>query len=139
MAKQRMISQFLSIKTKNSHCAHFSWGSFYDPESELSGYKICLGKSQGECDEIDNVPVGLNTTYSFHNLSLRHEEKYFVSVTASNMVGLSTKITSNSIKVDLTPPKPAGHMSGSSNGVCNGVFGSCDEQTLPGNCFFSFK
>ena len=109
-----------------------TWGNFYDPESELSGYEICLGKSQGECDEIGNLPVGLNTTYSFHNLSLRHKEEYYVSVKASNMVGLSTKVTSNGIKVDLTPPKPVWHKTGSSDGVCNGVFGSCDEQTSAG-------
>ena len=116
----------------------FSWGNFYDPESKLSGYQICLGKSQGECDEITNVLVGLSTTYTFRNLALRHKEEYYVSVTASNMVGLSTKVTSNGIKVDLTPPEPVKHMTGSLDRLCNGGFDNCDEETLSGDWLHFF-
>jgi hypothetical protein len=110
----------------------FSWGNFYDPESKLSHYEICLGKSQGECDEIDNVLVELGTTYTFSNLALRHNEEYYVSVTASNMAGLSSKVTSTGIKVDLTPPQPVKHMTGSLDNICNRNFDSCEEETLPG-------
>ena len=91
------------------------WGGSYDPDSELSYYEICLGKSQGECDEIDYVFVGLNTTYEFYDLKLRHEEEYHVTVKIGNIVGLSSQMTSSGAKIDLTPPKPVKHMSGSSS------------------------
>ncbi len=54
----------------------------------------------------------LNTTYAFSNLTLRHNEEYFVTVTVSNMAGLSTSVTSNGIKIDRTPPEPIKHMTG---------------------------
>ena len=82
------------------------WGSFYDPESEVSHYEICLGNAQEECNEIDYVPVGLNTTYTFNALELRHNEEYYVTVKVTNIVGISTKILSNGVKIDLTPPEP---------------------------------
>ena len=56
--------------------------------------------------------VQLNTTYAFSNLTLRHNEEYFVTVTVSNMAGLSTSVTSNGIKFDRTPPEPIKHMTG---------------------------
>ena len=113
---------------------NFSWENFYDPESELLNYKICLGESRGKCDEIDNVLVGLNTTYTFQNLALRHGKEYYVSVTANNRVGLSTKVTSNVIKVDLTPPAPVEHMTGNLDGVCNQEFAdSCNQKTPSGD------
>ena len=52
------------------------------------------------------------------------------------MVGLSTGVTSNGIKIDLTPPEPVKHMRGSSsnsNGVCNALFDGCNEETSPGD------
>ncbi len=120
----------------------FSWGNFYDPESELSHYEICLGKSQGECDEIGNIPLELNTTYALNNLTLRHKEEYYVTVTVSNIAGLSTSVTSNGIKIDRTPPEPIRHMTGTSStsgSVCNVLFDSCNEETgdLPHLIFHS--
>jgi hypothetical protein len=115
----------------------------YDSESEISNYEICLGRSQGECDEIDYLLVGLNTTYTFDNLALRHKENYYVTVKVNNMAGLSTRVTSNGIKIDITPPEPVKNMRGSSSnidGVCNTLFDSCNEETSGNlqNCSRSF-
>ena len=101
----------------------------------MSHYEICLGKSQGECDEVDYVQVGVNTTYTFNNLKLQHKEEYYVTVKVSNIVGLSTQVTSNSLKIDLSPPAPVNHMKGSSsdsNSACNALFESCNEESSLG-------
>jgi hypothetical protein len=48
------------------------------------------------------------------------------------MVGLSTQVTSNSIKIDLTPPEPVKHMRGgssNSDGACNALFDGCNGDT----------
>lgn len=84
----------------------FRWGNFYDPESEVSHYEVCLGNAHEECNEIDYVLVGLNTTYTFNALKLRHNEENYVTVKVSNAVGLTTKVISNGLKIDLTPPGP---------------------------------
>ena len=76
--------------------------------------------------------MGLNTTYTFNNLTLRHKGEYYVTVNVSNMVGLSTGVTSNGIKIDFTPPEPVEHMTGgssNSDGVCNALFDSCNGET----------
>lgn len=101
----------------NTSCTFlfFRWGNCYDPESELSYYEICLGKSKGECDEIDYLFVGLNTAHKFNDLKLRHKEEYYVTIKIINIVGLLTQMTSNGVKIDRTPPKPVKHMSGTSS------------------------
>ena len=93
----------------------YRWGNFYDSESDLSHYEICLGKSQGECDETEYLLVGLNTTHTFNELKLRHREEYYATVKNSNRAGLSTTVTSNGVKIDLTPPELVKHMRGSSS------------------------
>lgn len=118
----------------NLNFLFFSWGSFYDPESKLTHYEICLGTAQGECDEINYLSVGLNTTYTFDDLKLHHKEEYYVTIKAINVVGLSTKSTSNGIKIDLTPPEPVKHISGSFSDfdeICYSPFDSCNEE-IPG-------
>ncbi len=101
-----------------------------DPESDISEYEICLGTTQRECDEIVFRSVGLNTIHDFTKLKLRHQETYFVTVKATNNAGLSTQVTSEEVKIDLTLPQPVKEMSDSSfdleeicivasNGSCN--------------------
>ena len=104
-----------------------------DPESDISQYEICLGTTQGECDEIDFRSVGLDTTHNFTELKLRHQETYYVTVRATNNAGLSTQATSDEIKIDVTPPQPVKGMSGISSNldeICSGVSGvSCNTTT----------
>lgn len=79
--------------------------------------------------------MGLNTSYTFSDLKLRHKEEYYVTVKVSNMVGLSTQVTSNAVRIDLTPPQVVEHMSGTSfnlNSVCNPLFDSCNEKPSTG-------
>lgn len=66
--------------------------------------------------------MGLNTTYTFNGLKLRHKEEYYITVKVSNMAGRSTKVTSDGLKIDLSPPEPVKHMRGSSNKLLSGNF-----------------
>ena len=91
------------------------WENFYDPESDIAGYEICLGSIQGECDEIDFRSVGHSTTHTLTGLGLRHQEMYYVTVKAKNKAGLATQVTSSEIKIDVTLPKVVKGMSGSSS------------------------
>ena len=45
--------------------------------------------------------------YTFDDLKLPHNEEYYVTVKVTNIVGLSTKVISDGVKIDLTPPEPA--------------------------------
>ena len=112
---QRLSKRERDSSHRLEYILFFRWGNFYDPESELSHYEICLGKSQGECDEIDYIFVGLNTTYEFNDLKLYHKEEYYVTIKINNMVGLSTQMTSSGVQIDRTPPKPVKHISESSS------------------------
>ena len=106
-----------------------------DPESDISQYEICLGTTQGECDEIDFRSVGLNTTHNFTELKLRHQETYYVTVRATNNAGLSTQVTSDEIKIDVTPPQPVKEMSGISldlEEICSVASGGSCKTTISG-------
>ena len=106
-----------------------------DPESDISQYEICLGTTQGECDEIDFRSVGLNTTHNFTELKLRHQETYYVTVRATNNAGLSTQVTSDEIKIDVTPPQPVKGMSGISldlEKICSAASGGSCNTTISG-------
>jgi hypothetical protein len=111
-----------------------------DPESNISQYEICLGTSQGECDEIDFRSVGLNTTHNFTELKLRHQETYYVTVRATNNAGLSTQVTSDEIKIDITPPQPVKEMSGISSDleeICSETPGGSCNTTISGKTMYN--
>ena len=118
----------------------FRWSDFYDGESELSHYEVCLGKESGECDENDYKVVGLNTTYTFENLTLHHKDVYQVTVRVINTAGLSTQETSNPALIDLTPPRLSEYKGGNSSnskGICNASLELCNENTASGKLLHS--
>ncbi|XP_028399178.1 uncharacterized protein LOC114522645 isoform X2 [Dendronephthya gigantea] len=90
------------------------WENFMDAESDISQYEVCLGTTEEECDEIDFQFVGSNINHTFTGHELRHQETYYVTVKATNNAGLSTLVSSNQIKVDLTPPSPVEELNGAS-------------------------
>lgn len=104
-----------------------------DSESGIAQYEVCLGTTLEECDEISYQSTGLTTTHIFTNLKLRHQETYYITVKATNNAGLSTQVTSNEIKIDVTPPQPAKEMSGSTSDleeICSTISGeSCNTTT----------
>ena len=80
-----------------------SWSGFIDPESGVSGYSVCIGRDPFSCDVTDLLSVENATSYTWSNLSLLHNDEYFVSIKAANYAGLSTNFTaSQPISADTT-------------------------------------
>lgn len=106
-----------------------------DSETDISGYEVCLGTTQGDCDEIDFRSVGLDAAHNFTGLQLRHQESYYVTVKATNNAGMSTQMSSDEIKIDVTPPQPVEKISGVSldlDAICNPASGGSCNKTVPG-------
>ena len=79
------------------------WHSFIDLETGIDGYSVCVGTAPLLCDVTNLVTVGNTSSYTWYNLSLVHNEEYFVSIQSINKAGVSTNFTaSQPIVVDTT-------------------------------------
>ncbi len=80
-----------------------SWHGFVDLESGVFDYSVCIGTEPAMCDVTELVSVGNASSYTWYNLSLVHDDEYFVSIKSVNNAGLSTNFTaSQPIAVDTT-------------------------------------
>jgi len=80
-----------------------SWDGFWDKETLISKYYICLGNQSGSCDVVDWKDVGLQTSYRFENVDLVHGSTYYVSLVAENQAALKSIVTSSQgIVIDKT-------------------------------------
>lgn len=79
------------------------WSGFVDLESGISNNYVCLGRKPMTCD-VSKLKAVVNTSsYAWYNLSLVHNEEYFVSLMSVNNAGLSTNLTaSQPVTVDKT-------------------------------------
>ena len=79
------------------------WDGFWDDESSIRTYYICVGTQPGKCN-IKNFTNARNaTTFTFQNLPLIQGETYFVSVKAENKASLTSDVkTSDAVIVDKT-------------------------------------
>ena len=79
------------------------WDGFWDKESGVSKYFVCIGTQPGECDVKNFTEVMNSTRFSFEDSALLHEKTYFVSVVAENRAGIrSVVISSDGVIVDKT-------------------------------------
>ena len=79
------------------------WRGFIDLETGIHGYSVCVGTAPSLCDVTNLVTVGNTSSYTWYNLSLIHNEEYFVSIKCINNAGVSTNFTaSQPIAVDIT-------------------------------------
>lgn len=79
------------------------WHGFFDLESGVSGYSVCVGTEPMLCDATELVSVWNTSSYTWYDLSLVHDEEYFVSIKSTNNAGVSTNFTaSQPIAVDRT-------------------------------------
>lgn len=67
-------------------------------------YEICVGTSKLNCNILRWKNVRLEQTALLLNLALPTNQDLFAVVKATNRVGLSTRQTSHSFRVDDTPP-----------------------------------
>lgn len=98
-SQRRVDIEFQSSTTELSA----NWSPFKDDNGEIAEYKMCLGEESGTCDVNDFVSVGINLRGKISGLSLKHNERYFVTVRATSESGYSTTATSNGVRVDSTP------------------------------------
>ena len=86
--------------------------------------------------------VGLNTNHTFTGHKLRHQETYYVTVKGTNNAGMSTLVSSNQIKIDLTPPHPVKQLNEISfdlEEICkNSISERSCNNTKPGKCQSNF-
>ena len=81
-----------------------NWSPFSDANSRIAKYEMCVGTEQEKCDVNGFVNLGITLKGTIGGLTLNHNERYFVTVKATNEAGYSTMASSNGIEVDSTPP-----------------------------------
>lgn len=82
-----------------------NWDEFEDVESVVTRYAWCAGTQQGNCDIIPETDVGDRTSIGQQiRPSLTTGLAVFVTVSAYNGAGAVTRISSDGVKVDTTPP-----------------------------------
>lgn len=86
----------------HSHIA-VQWNGFWDKESGVRNYYICVGTQTGECNIKNFTDARNSTSYTFQDLLLVQGERYFVSIKAENRAGLTSDVkTSDAVVVDNT-------------------------------------
>ena len=79
------------------------WDGFFDKESGVRTYHLCIGTQPGECNVLNFTDVGNSSSYSYQDLQLVQGETYFISVKAKNRAGLvSDVMSSTGVAVDKT-------------------------------------
>jgi hypothetical protein len=81
-----------------------NWSGFADSQSSIAGYEWAIGTTSGGTQVQGFTSVGLATSASNGSLSLVSGTTYFVTVRATNGVGLTVTATSDGVTVDSTPP-----------------------------------
>ena len=56
------------------------------------------------CIVTDFIDVGVNTTFTVHDLHLLHGESYYAVVKGTNGIGMSSETTTNRVLIDSTSP-----------------------------------
>ena len=83
---------------------HAAWTSS-DPESGITKYEYCMGSGAGQNDLVDWTDTGTATSVTKTGLTLLEGSRYYISVRATNAVGLISDVgSSDGILIDSTPP-----------------------------------
>jgi hypothetical protein len=82
-----------------------SWDEFHDPESGISKYVVCAGTIVGACDLVSPTIViaGLASRFSIWP-AISSGTVVYSTLWVYNKAGLATKIHSDGVLVDTTPP-----------------------------------
>lgn len=83
-------------------------GVFSDAQSGISGYEWSIGTSAGAVNVQNFTSIGLATSATRTGLSLTSGLTYFVTVRATNGVGLITTASTNGVTVDKSAPTVTG-------------------------------
>ncbi len=90
--------------TQSTTTLRASW-SAEDPETGVARFEYCVGTEAGLDDLVGWTDAGLATSFERTNLSLEQGRTYYVSVRATNGIGLVSEVgSSDGITVDTTGP-----------------------------------
>ena len=83
-----------------------SWFIAEDPESDIIILTWCVGSRPRSCDLNPSSSLDVNATKisTFLNQPIKHGERYYVTVNATNGAGLTSVMATNGVTVDYTPP-----------------------------------
>jgi hypothetical protein len=82
-----------------------SWLNFHDPQSGVRSYEWCIGSSPHACDVHPLSTAHQSLTQYVTGLDLPLNQLLYVSVLATNNVGLNISGHSHAFSVDKTPPE----------------------------------
>ncbi|MBI2569831.1 MAG: hypothetical protein HYV63_22740, partial [Candidatus Schekmanbacteria bacterium] len=83
-----------------------TWFDFSDPESGISGHEWSIGTTPGGAQVQGFVAVGLLTSAYNDSLDLVKGTTYYVSVRASNGLGMASTAISDGVTIDISIPTP---------------------------------
>ena len=82
-----------------------TWPPFIELESGLLNYQFAIGTQPHQHDVVSFEDVHLATQVMKSGLSLLHGNTYYVTVVATNLVGLRSNLSSLGLVIDTTPPQ----------------------------------
>ena len=92
------------VSQANRESLHATWSSA-DAESGIDKFSYCMGTSAGQQNVVAWTDVGLATSVTRTGLNLAEASRYYISVRATNKVGLVSEVgSSDGILIDTTPP-----------------------------------
>jgi len=94
-----------------------TWQPFIELESGVQNYQFAIGTQPSLDDIVRFENVGLATQVVRNDLRLSHGNTYYITVIATNFVGLSSNLSSLQLMIDTTPPHA------SNNSVNDGITG----------------
>jgi N-acetylneuraminic acid mutarotase len=81
-----------------------NWSGFIDPESGIAKYEWAIGTTSGGTQTQPFTSVGTATFATNSSLTLKNGQIYFVTVRATDGVGLTVTATSPGVTVDTSAP-----------------------------------
>ena len=81
------------------------WTDAHDFESGIKEYFIAVGSGSNENNIREFFSVGLTREANVKNLSMSSGSTYYVTLQIVNEAGMMSRVSSNGITVDTTPPK----------------------------------
>ncbi|XP_076468275.1 uncharacterized protein LOC143299060 [Babylonia areolata] len=80
------------------------WSGFGSTLSPMTSYSVRLGTGPACDDVVKDMDVGLSQEVRWSHVPLRHEVRYYTTVTACNALDDCTQVTSDGVMIDVTPP-----------------------------------
>ena len=84
---------------------HVRWTNGYDLESGIKEYSVAVGSGSNEDNIREFFSVGLVREIKITNLTVSSGSTYYITLQIVNKAGITSRVSSNAITVDTTPPE----------------------------------